>query len=162
MPGVLADEATQLNEAFNHWIVHRTPFVTVKAAMTLDGKIATRTCESKWITGDQSRAFAMKLRAGADAILVGVNTVLADDPALTVRVDEGGRLKVGGLKPLRRIVLDSRARTPLTARLVTDDLVLLTTIVASKRAPAKASRPCAKRCAWKSHRCAMASPTCAG
>jgi diaminohydroxyphosphoribosylaminopyrimidine deaminase/5-amino-6-(5-phosphoribosylamino)uracil reductase len=135
--GVLADEAAILNEVFNHWIVHRTPFVTVKAAMTLDGKIATRTGESKWITGEQSRAFAMKLRAGVDAILVGVNTVLADDPALTVRAVAGVKLKVEGLRPLHRIVLDSQARTPLTARLVTDELASLTTIVASRRAPAK-------------------------
>jgi diaminohydroxyphosphoribosylaminopyrimidine deaminase/5-amino-6-(5-phosphoribosylamino)uracil reductase len=135
--GVLADEATRLNEVFNHWIVHRTPFVTVKAAMTLDGKIATSTGESKWITGEQSRAFAMKLRANADAILVGVNTVLADDPALTVRPVGSRKSKPGTVKPLRRIVLDSQARTPITARLVTDDSASLTTIVASKRAPAK-------------------------
>ena len=128
--GVLAEEATRLNEAFNHWIVHRTPFVTVKAAMSLDGKIATRTGESKWITGAASRAYAMKLRAGADAILVGINTVLADDPALTLRSVEGCRLP-------RRVVLDSQARTPLTARLVTDQFASLTTIVVSQRAPAK-------------------------
>lgn len=83
--GVLAEEATKLNEALNHWIVQRTPFVTVKAAMTLDGKIATASGESKWITGEEARAEGMRLRAGADAILVGVNTVLADDPSLTVR-----------------------------------------------------------------------------
>ena len=135
--GVLADEAARLNESFNHWIVRRTPFVTVKAAMTLDGKIATASGESKWITGEQSRAFAMKLRASMDAILVGVNTVLADDPALTLRAVEGGRLKVEGLRPLRRIILDSRARTPLTARVVTDELAALTTVIASKRAPAR-------------------------
>jgi len=83
--GVLADEAARLNESFNHWIVHRTPFVTVKAAMTLDGKIATANGESKWITSEAARAEGMKLRHGADAILVGVNTVLADDPSLTAR-----------------------------------------------------------------------------
>src|SRR6266498_836864 len=83
--GLLADEATRLNESFNHWIVHRTPFVTVKAAMTLDGKIATASGESKWITSEKARAYGMKLRVGADAILVGVNTVLADDPSLSVR-----------------------------------------------------------------------------
>ena len=76
-----------MNEAFNHWIVHRTPFVTVKAAMTLDGKIATANGESKWITGEKARAYGMKLRQGADAILVGINTVLADNPILT---GEGG------------------------------------------------------------------------
>ena len=83
--GVLAEEADRVNEAFNHWIVHRTPFVTVKTAMTLDGKIATAAGESKWITGEKARAQAMKLRHGADAILAGVKTVLADDPSLTSR-----------------------------------------------------------------------------
>src|SRR5205085_740243 len=81
--GILEHECQQLNEAFNHWIVHRTPFVTVKAAMTLDGKIATASGESKWITSAASRAHSMNLRRGADAILVGINTVLADDPSLT-------------------------------------------------------------------------------
>ena len=135
--GVLAEEAARLNEAFNHWIVHRTPFVTVKAAMTLDGKIATRTGESKWITSAESRAFAMKLRAGVDAILVGINTVLADDPALTVRQVPGFGFRVSGLRQPRRIVLDSAARTPLTARLVTDQFAALTTMVVTKRAPVK-------------------------
>ena len=76
-----AMNARRLNEAFNHWIVHRTPFVTVKAAMTLDGKIATASGESKWITGEKARAHGMKLRQGSDAILVGINTILADDPS---------------------------------------------------------------------------------
>lgn len=133
--GVLSAEAAQLNEVFNHWIVHRTPFVTVKAAMSLDGKIATRTGESKWITGPESRAYAMHLRAGADAILVGVNTVLADDPALTVRAVDGPGAKMAGARQPRRIVLDSQARTPLSSRLVVDDFADLTTIVVTKEAP---------------------------
>src|SRR5436190_4655886 len=83
--GVLTRQCEELNEAFNHWIVHRTPFVTVKAAMTLDGKIATAGGESKWITGAKARAHGMRLRQGADAILVGINTILADNPSLTVR-----------------------------------------------------------------------------
>lgn len=137
---VLADDAARLNEAFNHWIVHRTPFVTVKAAMTLDGKIATASGESKWITGEKARAEGMKLRQGADAILVGVNTVLADDPSLTVR--RGGRSKAAGL---RRIVLDSQARTPLRAKVVSDEFDQLTTIVVGKNAPAKRVQALAKR-----------------
>ena len=130
----LADECKRLNEAFNHWIVHRTPFVTVKAAMTLDGKIATATGESKWITGEKARAYAMKLRQGADAILVGINTVLADDPSLMARTktaDDRWRLA----KPIRRIILDSQARTPLRAKVVCDEFAALTTIVVGKRAP---------------------------
>ena len=81
----MADECAQLNEAFNHWVIQRTPFVTVKAAMTLDGKIATASGESKWITGKKARAYGMKLRQGNDAILVGINTILKDDPSLTFR-----------------------------------------------------------------------------
>jgi diaminohydroxyphosphoribosylaminopyrimidine deaminase/5-amino-6-(5-phosphoribosylamino)uracil reductase len=131
--GVLADEATRLNEAFNHWIVHRTPFVMVKAAMTLDGKIATASGESKWITGLKARAEGMRLRAGADAILVGVNTVLADDPGLTVRPAQGSKLNA---QRLRRIILDSRARTPLQSRVVSDEWARLTTIVVGQSAPA--------------------------
>ena len=140
--GVLADEAAKLNEAFNHWIVQRTPFVTVKAAMTLDGKIATASGESKWITGEKARAEGMRLRAGADAILVGVNTVLVDDPSLTVR--QGPRSKVQGPR-LRRILLDSHARTPLKAKVVSDELAGLTTIVVGKDAPAKRVAALAKR-----------------
>ena len=131
--GILAEECTSLNEAFNHWIVQRTPFVTVKAAMTLDGKIATASGESKWITGERARAYGMKLRQGTDAILVGINTVLADDPSLTFR---SGNHAPSNHR-LRRIILDSQARTPLTAKVVTDEQAYLTTIVVSKNAPKK-------------------------
>ena len=134
--GILIDECTRLNEAFNHWIVQGTPFVTVKAAMTLDGKIATASGESKWITGEQARARGRKLRFGSDAILVGVNTVLADDPSLTARTKlVAGKSKI--TKPLRRIVLDSLARTPIDAKLVSDEHASLTTVVVSQRAPKK-------------------------
>jgi diaminohydroxyphosphoribosylaminopyrimidine deaminase/5-amino-6-(5-phosphoribosylamino)uracil reductase len=141
----LADECVELNEAFNHWIVRRTPFITVKAAMTLDGKIATASGESKWITGEQARAHGMKLRQGSDAILVGVNTVLADDPSLTVRglKAEGGVQKSD--KKLRRIVLDSTARTPLDAKVVSDEQAAWTTIVVSERAPKKRVAALAKQ-----------------
>src|SRR5207245_6263023 len=101
--GVLAKEANRLNESFNHWIVQRTPFVTVKAAMTLDGKIASARGESKWITGEKARAYAMQLRCGADAILAGINTVLADNQALPFRKNHGSKFKV---LPKRRITLD--------------------------------------------------------
>jgi diaminohydroxyphosphoribosylaminopyrimidine deaminase/5-amino-6-(5-phosphoribosylamino)uracil reductase len=142
--GILAEECTKLNEAFNHWIVRRTPFVTVKAAMTLDGKIATASGESKWITGEKTRAHGMKLRQGADAILVGINTILADNPSLTFRKRkaESGKRKP---KLLRRIVLDSRARTPLTAKVVSDEFAALTTIVVSKSAPKKRVAALAKK-----------------
>ena len=145
--GFLADECAQLNEAFNHWIVHRTPFVTVKAAMTLDGKIATASGESKWITGEKARAHGMKMRQGSDAILVGINTILADNPSITARAGAPSttlaQTKVGtqlaeavlGVPKLRRIILDSLARTPLDAKVVNDEFAALTTIVVSKSAP---------------------------
>jgi diaminohydroxyphosphoribosylaminopyrimidine deaminase/5-amino-6-(5-phosphoribosylamino)uracil reductase len=137
----LANECARLNEAFNHWIVHRRPFVTVKAAMTLDGKIATAGGESKWITGEKARAHGMKLRQGADAILVGINTILADNPSLTFRTN--ARSKGNIQQPTsnnqhpkpRRIVLDSLARTPLAAKVVSDEFAALTTIAVSKFAP---------------------------
>ena len=128
--GVLAAECTALNQAFNHWIVHQMPFVTVKAAMTLDGKIATTTGESKWITAERTRRFAMKLRRDADAILVGVNTVIADNPSLTWRTR-----RAAGPKILQRVILDSGARTPPSAKIVTDELASATTLFVSERAP---------------------------
>ena len=147
--GVLAEEATRINESFNHWIVHRTPFVTVKAAMTLDGKIATASGESKWITGEAARAEGMKLRHGADAILVGVNTILADDPSLTPRTVQSSRFKVQSSN-LRRLILDSRARTPLGAQIVNDASAHLTTIVVTKAAPARRVAALSRRVTvWK-------------
>jgi diaminohydroxyphosphoribosylaminopyrimidine deaminase/5-amino-6-(5-phosphoribosylamino)uracil reductase len=147
----LAGECVKLNEAFNHWIVRRTPFVTVKAAMTLDGKIATAGGESKWITGEKARARGMKLRQGSDAILVGINTILADNPSLTVRNEGKNR---GNIQPstfniqrpgLRRIVLDSRARTPLKAKVVSGEFASLTTIVVGPGAPKKRVAALARR-----------------
>ena len=127
----LAAAAVRLNEVFNHWIVTRTPFVTVKAAMTLDGKIATAAGESKWITGEPARRLGMQLRFASDAVLVGINTVLADNPSLTAR-GPGGRVR----KPLRRFVLDALARTPPDAAVVRDEFAGLTTVVVSRAAPA--------------------------
>jgi len=95
--------------------------------MTLDGKIATSSGQSKWITGKLARARGMQLRRGADAILVGINTVLADDPSLTVRPPNGKRL--------RRIVLDAKARTPLGSKPVSDEHATLTAIVVGRSAP---------------------------
>lgn len=132
--GILLDACAALNQAFNHWIVRRTPLVTVKAAMTLDGKIATASGESKWITGEPARAHGMKLRQASDAILVGINTILADNPSLTFRKRkaESGKRET---KQRRRIVLDSLARTPLDSKVVSDEFAALTTIVVGNRAP---------------------------
>ena len=108
--GVCAEESRLLNEKFFHWIVTGRPFVSMKYAMTLDGKIATRTGDSKWITGEDARAYGHYLRKAHDCILVGKNTVLADDPMLTCRL-ENGRNPV-------RIICDSHLRTPLNSRIV--------------------------------------------
>ena len=142
---MLADEAAEINFAFNHWITVGLPFVTVKAAMTLDGKIASADGESKWITGPEARREGMKLRHEADAILVGVNTILADDPALTLRDIGRPKAEWQGL-PLRRIILDPRARMPLGSRILSDQFVEQTTVVVSRDAPAKRLAKLKQRC----------------
>jgi diaminohydroxyphosphoribosylaminopyrimidine deaminase/5-amino-6-(5-phosphoribosylamino)uracil reductase len=109
--GALEREARRLNEHFLRFAATGMPFVTLKAGMSLDGRIATRTGESKWITSARARAAARALRGAHDAVLVGVNTVLADDPRLAAP----GRSGAGG--PLR-VVLDGRLRTPAGARLL--------------------------------------------
>lgn len=111
--GLLADEATALNEAFNKCITTGIPLVTAKAAMSLDGKIATRTGDSKWITSEAARREAHKLRASVDAIMIGANTVIRDDPQLTVRHGVRGR------QPWR-VVIDGRGRCSRTAKLFRD------------------------------------------
>jgi diaminohydroxyphosphoribosylaminopyrimidine deaminase/5-amino-6-(5-phosphoribosylamino)uracil reductase len=128
--GLLADEAIRLNEAFNKWITARMPFVIAKAAMSLDGKIATRTGDSKWITSEAARRETHKLRAAADAVMVGANTVIRDNPQLTIRHG------VRGKQP-RRIVVDARGRTPVGAKLFSDiyrnhTIVLTTTLSAAR------------------------------
>jgi diaminohydroxyphosphoribosylaminopyrimidine deaminase/5-amino-6-(5-phosphoribosylamino)uracil reductase len=108
--GVLEAEAGALVADFAKHILHGLPYVTLKAGMTLDGRIAARDRSSKWITGAAARKAAHQLRASHDAVLVGVETVLADDPELNVR-------HVQGRHPVR-IVLDSRLRTPAKARVL--------------------------------------------
>jgi diaminohydroxyphosphoribosylaminopyrimidine deaminase/5-amino-6-(5-phosphoribosylamino)uracil reductase len=108
--GLLEAECQRLNEAFKKYITRRTPFVILKLAASLDGKIATSTGDSRWITGTASRLFGHKVRNQVDAVLIGVGTVLADDPRLTCRIP-------GGRDPLR-IVLDGHLRIPLRARLL--------------------------------------------
>ncbi len=111
--GVCRDEAEKLNEVFLKWIVHKMPFVVVKTAMTLDGKIATVSGDSKWITNEKSRKFVHQLRDLYDGILVGIGTVLADNPTLTTRLDHLGKNPV-------RIIVDSKARIPLDSIVITD------------------------------------------
>ncbi|MCK4243120.1 MAG: bifunctional diaminohydroxyphosphoribosylaminopyrimidine deaminase/5-amino-6-(5-phosphoribosylamino)uracil reductase RibD [Dehalococcoidia bacterium] len=107
------EEARQLNEAYIKFITTGLPFITAKFAISLDGKIATRTGDSRWISGEESRKCVHQLRREVDAIMVGVNTVLSDDPQLTARGMDGQPLE---RQPLR-IIVDSEARTPSTARL---------------------------------------------
>lgn len=108
--GVLEAECKALNRVFFHYITHRRPYVTLKYAMTLDGKIAAYTGESKWITGEAARAQVQQLRAQNKAIMVGVGTVLADDPALTCRLPN--------LPTPLRVICDTGLRTPLNAQVV--------------------------------------------
>ncbi|MBR2773532.1 MAG: bifunctional diaminohydroxyphosphoribosylaminopyrimidine deaminase/5-amino-6-(5-phosphoribosylamino)uracil reductase RibD [Selenomonadaceae bacterium] len=110
--GLLEAEARRLNEVFLKWITRRLPFVTMKFACTLDGKIATVAGESQWISSEESRRFTHHLRDINDAILVGVGTVLADNPSLTTRLVEG--------KNPVRVIVDSNARTPLESKVVAD------------------------------------------
>lgn len=111
--GLLEEPARRLNEAFLHFHATGRPFVTLKAAMTLDGKIATRTGDSRWITGEEARRYVHRLRAQSGAVLVGVGTVLVDNPALTARL-QGKRVP---RQPLR-VIVDSHLRTPPDARAV--------------------------------------------
>ncbi len=106
--GVLEKECRRLNEAFCKYILKKEPFVVLKVAATLDGKIATRDGDSKWISGEASRRFVRKLRHQVDGVLVGIGTVLRDDPLLTARMKEG--------KEPYRIVLDSRLKIPEGAK----------------------------------------------
>jgi diaminohydroxyphosphoribosylaminopyrimidine deaminase/5-amino-6-(5-phosphoribosylamino)uracil reductase len=109
--GLMENEARKLNEAFCKYIVHKIPFVTLKAGMTLDGKIAPPHGEERHITGDMSWQKVHQLRHAADAILVGVQTVLSDDPLLTDRSESLRH------RPLWRVVLDRCLRTPPKCRL---------------------------------------------
>jgi len=109
---VLADEARETTAGFHLRVLQGRPLVTLKLASTLDGRIATRTGESRWITGEPARRAAHALRGSNDAVLVGVGTVMADDPDLTCRLP-GYRPT-----PVVRVVADSHLRTPLTMRLI--------------------------------------------
>jgi diaminohydroxyphosphoribosylaminopyrimidine deaminase/5-amino-6-(5-phosphoribosylamino)uracil reductase len=110
--GVLSDQANHIQAGFMSRIQRGRPLVTLKLASTLDGRIATHTGESRWITGEAARREAHALRGRHDGILVGVGTVLIDDPQLTCRLENFRAL------PLIRIVVDSHLRSPLTANLI--------------------------------------------
>jgi diaminohydroxyphosphoribosylaminopyrimidine deaminase / 5-amino-6-(5-phosphoribosylamino)uracil reductase len=126
--GELAAQARLLNQPFRKHARTGRPFVLFKSAMTLDGKVATRTGDSKWISGEASRRLAHRWRADCDAVAVGIGTALADDPLLTARVE-------GIHRQPRRIVFDSEARLPLDSQLVRGATELPLTVVISRAAP---------------------------
>ncbi|WP_026673167.1 bifunctional diaminohydroxyphosphoribosylaminopyrimidine deaminase/5-amino-6-(5-phosphoribosylamino)uracil reductase RibD [Alkalihalobacterium bogoriense] len=111
--GLLEEEAKQVNTVFFHNLLHKRPFVTMKSATSLDGKTATVTGESKWITGSTAREDVHRYRHEHDAILVGIGTVLADDPSLTTRLQGGGNNPI-------RVILDSSLRIPMEAKVIQD------------------------------------------
>ena len=125
--GVMAGEAGKLNEAFVKHITSGIPFVTLKIAQTLDGRIATATGESKWITGRKAREEGHRLRDGNDAIIVGINTVLKDDPSLTARIPKG--------RDPVRVVIDSSLRIPLNAKVITQRSSARTIVATLPSAP---------------------------
>ncbi len=132
--GLLEKEAKILNEAFFTFHKTKRPFVAIKYASSLDGKIATRTHDSKWITNDSARAYARSLRATYQAILVGIETVLQDNPHL-------GSRQTGNPDPLR-IILDDRLRIPLRSLVLRDKNVL---IITSQRASAHKKKALLKK-----------------
>ena len=131
--GVLEQNSRELNRGYIKHILTGKPYILLKLAQTLDGRIATSTGHSKWVTGEDSRTSSHKLRSQFDAILVGIGTVLADDPQLTVR-------NARGFSP-KRIVLDSQLRIPLDANVLADDspnkTIIVTTNQASKEKVAR-------------------------
>lgn len=130
--GLLQGECRRLNEAFVRYITRRTPFVILKLAASLDGKIAASSGDSRWITEAAARRHVHRLRGEADAVLVGIETVLADNPRLTCRIP-------GGRDPWR-IVLDKNLRIPLNARLLNGRQPEKTIVVCGNKAPAAKAR----------------------
>jgi diaminohydroxyphosphoribosylaminopyrimidine deaminase / 5-amino-6-(5-phosphoribosylamino)uracil reductase len=129
--GELAAGARMLNQAFRKHARVGRPWVLFKSAMTLDGKVATRSGDSKWISGEDSRALAHRWRASVDAVIVGIGTALADDPLLTARPE--GQLAELGEQP-RRVVFDSLARLPTSSQLVAAAAETPLTVIVSRAA----------------------------
>ena len=134
--GVLEDKAKAMNRPYIKFITKGLPYVTLKLAESLDGKIATSRGDSKWITGEEARRRVQFLRGRVDAVMVGVNTIIKDDPRLTLRV---------GKKKLTRIILDSRLRTPLDARIFADSERSPIVIAAAEGANQNKARALEKR-----------------
>ena len=131
--GVLEKDVRLQNESFIKYISTKCPFVTLKAAISLDGKVATRTGESRWITGEEARLWVHRMRAANDAIMVGIGTVLADDPLLTVRLD-------GEYEQPLRVIVDSSLRIPETSMLVKTASEVPTVVAAVQGSYSEAKR----------------------
>jgi len=127
--GILEDECRTLNEAFSKYITRRIPFIILKLAATLDGKIATLTGDARWVSDAESRLLVHKLRNQVDAVLVGVGTVVADNPQLTCRLP-------GGRDPWR-VILDGQLRIPISARLLHERSAEKNIVVTGLQAPPK-------------------------
>jgi diaminohydroxyphosphoribosylaminopyrimidine deaminase/5-amino-6-(5-phosphoribosylamino)uracil reductase len=125
--GEVAEAARLLNQPFRKQARTGRPLVIFKSAMTLDGKVASRTGDSQWISGESSRARAHRWRAESDAVAVGIGTALADDPQLTARIE-------GVARQPRRVVFDSEARLPLDSKLVRGVAAVPVTVVCSRAA----------------------------
>jgi diaminohydroxyphosphoribosylaminopyrimidine deaminase / 5-amino-6-(5-phosphoribosylamino)uracil reductase len=121
--GVCEDEAINMNKKFNHFITHKTPYVLIKAAITLDGKIATKTGESQWISGPESLAYVHELRDEYASIGVGVNTIIVDNPSLTIRLPNQE------VRCHHRIVFDSKGRIPFHSKVLNDEFASNTIII---------------------------------
>jgi diaminohydroxyphosphoribosylaminopyrimidine deaminase/5-amino-6-(5-phosphoribosylamino)uracil reductase len=128
--GVLEAEGVRLNEVFFTYMTSGRPFVTLKAAVSLDGKIATVTGESRWITGEEARRRVHEMRNEVDAVLVGIGTILRDDPLLTTR------LGIPGQRDPVRVIVDNLARLPVKARVINPASAALTLVAVGPKAPA--------------------------
>ncbi len=132
--GLLEDEAQALNRVYQHWVTTGWPFVILKGAMTLDGKIATGAGQSKWITGPRARQDVQQIRRHVDAVMVGIDTVLADNPELSARRTTGDLEKRQGRQPVR-VVLDSQLRIPEESKILRWIREQPTIICTTARAP---------------------------
>jgi diaminohydroxyphosphoribosylaminopyrimidine deaminase/5-amino-6-(5-phosphoribosylamino)uracil reductase len=133
--GELPARARLLNQPFRKHARTGMPWVLFKSAMTLDGKVATRTGDSKWISGEESRRLAHRWRAECDAVVVGIGTAIVDDPQLTARLDDATHPQQPVHRQPRRIVFDSEARLPLDSALLSEAPELPLTVVVSRAAP---------------------------
>ncbi|MBZ0169355.1 5-amino-6-(5-phosphoribosylamino)uracil reductase [Candidatus Methylomirabilis lanthanidiphila] len=136
--GLFAEQAMRLNEAFTKFITCRTPFVILKAAVSLDGKIATRTGDARWISGERSRERVHALRDQVDAVIVGIGTVRRDNPRLTTRLPGGGRDPI-------RVIVDGRSPLPLDAQVLQSGSGSATWVAVAADTPAERIRALERR-----------------